>query len=338
MDTVWLLPLAVAAGLGAAYFIFRKRLELRVAREVPSATPEDTGRLPKEVLKKVRQIEFSSKKLVDSVFSGEYHSTFKGLGMEFAEVRQYAPGDDVRSIDWNVTARMGEPFIKIFEEERELTVILMVDASASGSFGTAQKFKAEAAAEICATLAFSAIRNNDKVGLFIFTDKVELHIPPKKGKKHVLRIIREILAFSPTGKKTGIRNALDRLNRTTKKRGIVFLVSDFGDEGYDTSMRISAKKHDLIAVRVTDPAEHILPDAGLVRLRDAETGEQILVDSSSLDFRQKYAHAVKRKEGQTLKILRSCRVDVINVSTDKPSVEPLEKFFRQRGKRLARGR
>lgn len=336
MGPIWLLPLA-AAGLVAAYFAFHKKFDLRAAMSVPPVSAENGGYLPKEVLKKVREIEFASKKLVDSVFSGEYHSTFKGLGMEFAEVRQYEPGDDVRSIDWNVTARIGEPFVKIFEEERELTVILMVDASASGAFGTARKFKAEAAAEICATLAFSAIRNNDKVGLFIFTDKVELHIPPKKIRKHVLRIIREILAFSPAGGKTGIRNALDTLNRTTKKRAIVFLVSDFDDAGFEKSLRISAKKHDLIAVRVTDPSERILPDAGLVRLRDAETGEEMLVDSSSADFRQKYERAVQKRNAETEKMLRSCRIDIIDVSTDASSVEPLERFFKQREKRLARG-
>ncbi|MBI5179285.1 MAG: DUF58 domain-containing protein [Nitrospinae bacterium] len=324
----WLPPLIATVAIAAGYFLYARRKEKSPAPETAHT---------RDILKKVRTIEFASKKAVEAVFSGEYHSAFKGRGMAFAEVRPYAPGDDVRSIDWNVTARMGEPFIKIFEEERELTVILAVDASASGAFGTA-RFKSESAAEICAAIAFSAIRNNDKVGLLVFTDKVELNIPPRKGRRHVLRIIRELVAFSPSGKRTNIKAALDTLNHAAKKRAIVFLVSDFNDAGYETSLRIAAKKHDLVAVRVTDPAETEMPDAGLARLRDPETGEEIMVDTSHRDFRARFSAAAKKRETDTRRLLAACRVDLIEVSTGADAFQPLEKFFQQREKRLAGGR
>ncbi len=294
--------------------------------------------LPRDFFKKIRQIELSSTKVVESLFSGEYHSVFKGLGMEFAEVRPYQPGDDVRTIDWNVTARFGEPYIKIFEEERELTVILMVDASASGDFGTNAKFKSEAAAEVCATLAFSAIKNNDKVGLSIFTDRVELFVPPAKGRKHVLRIIREILFFRPSGTGTDIKRAIEELNRTVKKRAIVFLVSDFDDKGYEKPVRVAAKKHDLIAVEIYDEAERVLPDAGLIQLADAETGEELLVDSSNASFRRHFENEAAEKDNKLKRFLRSCKVDHIKIRTDKSSVEPLVRFFKQREKRASAGR
>jgi len=294
-------------------------------------------KLPRELLKKIRQLELSSRKLVESHFSGEYHSVFKGQGIEFAEVRPYQHGDDVRAIDWNVTARFGEPYLKIFEETRELTVILVVDASASEDFGTREKFKSELSAELCANIAFSAIRNNDKVGLVIFSDHVELFIPPAKGRKHVLRLIREILFFKPTGRGTSITSALDRLNRTVNKRAIVFLISDFNDSGYEKVMRASASRHDLIAVEVRDPAEGELPDAGLITLVDSETGEEMIVDSSSDTFRERYKRAVHEKRARFTKFLRSCGIDRITVETDKPPVDPLVKFFKLRERRSARG-
>lgn len=334
---LWLLPAALAALLASGSFIFRKRLDLAAALEAPPAGAYGKGISP-EMARKVRALEFSSKRLVESVFSGEYHSVFKGRGMAFSEVRQYAPGDDVRAIDWNVTARMGEPFIKVFDEERELTVILMVDASASGAFGTRGRFKSEAAAEICATIAFSAIKNNDKVGLCIFTREVELFIPPAKGRRHVLRIIRELLAFKPTGVGTGIGNALDRLLRTARRGGIVFMVSDFADEGYESRLRVAARKFDLIAIRITDPAEQSLPDAGLLRLRDPETGEERVIDASNADFRARFERAARERDEKTKKTLGSAGVDVIEISTDGPAVAPLEKFFRRREKRIFAGR
>ena len=294
--------------------------------------------LPKEIIKKIRHIELSSRKIVDSLFSGEYHSVFKGQGIEFAEVRPYQHGDDVRSIDWNVTARFGEPFIKIFDETRELTVILMVDVSASGGFGTRSKLKSELSAELCATIAFSAVKNNDKVGLLIFSDHVELFIPPAKGRKHVLRLIRELLFFKPKGRGTDIKTALDSLNRTVKKKAIVFLVSDFDDDGFEKPLRAAAARHDLIAVEVSDPAERELPDVGLITLKDAESGEEVLVDSSNEEFRWKLKRELRRKDERLTKLLRACKIDRISISTSKSPVEPLIKFFRRREKRSLAGR
>ena len=289
--------------------------------------------LPEEIIKKIRHIELSSRKLVDTIFSGEYHSVFKGQGIEFAEVRPYQPGDDVRSIDWNVTARFGEPYIKIFDETRELTVILMVDVSASGHFGTKDKFKSELAAEVCATIAFSAIKNHDKVGLLIFSDHVELYIPPAKGRKHVLRLVRELLFFTPKGRGTDIKTALDRLNRTVKKKAILFLVSDFEDSGFEKSLRAAAIRHDLIAVELTDPAEKSLPDAGLITLKDAETGQEVVVDSSNEEFIWKLKRQIKHRQESLEKLFRSCKIDRIKISTGSSPVEPLIKFFKQREKR-----
>ena len=294
--------------------------------------------LPVEIIKKIRRIELSSRKLVDTIFSGEYHSVFKGHGIEFAEVRPYQPGDDVRSIDWNVTARIGEPYIKIFDETRELTVILMVDASPSGNFGTRDKFKSELAAEVCATIAFSAIKNNDKVGLLIFSDHVELYIPPAKGRKQVLRLIRELLFFTPKGQGTDIKSALDRLNRTVKKKAILFLVSDFKDSGFEKSLRAAAIRHDLIAVEMSDPAENELPDVGLITLKDAESGEEILVDSSNEEFRWKLKRQIKRDKERLEKLFLSCKIDRIKISTGSSPVEPLIKFFKRREKRSMLGR
>ncbi len=294
---------------------------------------QDADDRKKEIFSRIRRIEIHSRKLVEALFSGEYHSTFKGSGIEFAEVRPYQEGDDVRSIDWNVTARTGHPYVKLFDEERELTVILMVDASASGYFGTGENFKTEAAAEICATIAFSAIKNGDKVGLMIFTDHVELFIPPSKGSKHVLRIIREILYFRPVGKKTDLKGALENLNRAIRRKAIVFLISDFEADGYEKPMRAAARRHDLIAVEVYDPAEKTLPEAGLLCLIDSETGEEILIDSSDEDFRRRYENEISRREATLKKLFGRYGIDRIRIRTDFPPVEPLIKFFRTREKR-----
>ena len=333
----WFIPLALAAAIAVALTVFRKKIEIEAARDLP-APDGGVKTIPPELLAKVRRIEFSSKKLVESVFSGEYHSVFKGMGMEFAEVRPYTPGDDVRAIDWNVTARMGDPYIKIFNEERELTVILMVDASASGMFGTAGSFKNDAAAELCATIAFAAIRNNDKVGLYIFTDTVELHIPPAKGRRHALRIIREILGFRPHGKKTNIKNALERLLHTARRACIVFLVSDFADAGFEPPFRMAAGKYDLIAVRVRDRAEQRLPDAGLILLRDPETGEEVLADTGNGDFRRRHEDMARRRDAELKRFFQTCGVDLIEVDTAGSPVAPLEKFFKRREKKILAGR
>jgi uncharacterized protein (DUF58 family) len=242
----------------------------------------------KEILKKVRKIEIKTRRLSDHIFSGEYHSSFKGRGMTFSEVRQYQFGDDIRSIDWNVTARYNEPFVKVFEEERELTMLLMVDVSASESFGTEHQFKRDMITEISATLAFSAIQNNDKVGLLLFSDEIELFIPPKKGKTHVLRIIRELIEFHPKSKKTDMSQALRYLSNVMKKKAIVFILSDFMNDDYDNALKIVGKKHDVTGIRVYDKYETDLPKLGMVPMQDAESGNTILVNTNSKDVRIKY--------------------------------------------------
>ena len=242
--------------------------------------------IPKEILKKVRQIEIQTRRLVNDLLAGEYHSTFKGMGMEFSEVREYVPGDDIRTIDWNVTARMNKPFVKQFVEERELTVILLVDISASGQYSSQRQTKNEIAAELSALLALSAIRNNDKVGLILFTDRVEKFIAPKKGKTHVLRVIREVLSFNPEGKETKLEVGLDYLNKAVRRKAVVFLISDFINEGYEKLMRVVARRHDLICINLMDRRESELPNLGLLNLRDAETGEELLVDTADSKVRQ----------------------------------------------------
>lgn len=242
----------------------------------------------KELLKKVRKIEIKTRRLSDHIFSGEYHSSFKGRGMTFSEVRQYQFGDDIRSIDWNVTARYNEPFVKVFEEERELTMMLMVDISGSESFGTSQQFKKDILTEISATLAFSAIQNNDKVGLLLFSDEIELFIPPKKGKTHVLRIIRELLEFEPRSRKTDLTQALRYLSNVMKKKAIVFILSDFMDEGYENALKIVGKKHDVTGIRVYDKYETEMPSIGMVHMKDAETGDIVLVNTNSNSVRRNY--------------------------------------------------
>ena len=290
--------------------------------------------IPTEILKKVKRIELRTRNLVNTIFAGEYHSVFKGRGMAFAEVRAYQPGDDVRTIDWNVTARMDDPFVKVFDEERELTVILMVDASASGDFGTVSQMKGEIGAEICALLAFSAIQNNDRVGLIIFTDKVELFIPPKKGKKHVLRVIRELLYFQPSGCGTNIDAALEYLNRVTYRRSVVFLVSDFFASDYEKALRVANRRHDLIAIALEDPREYDLPAIGIVELEDAETGEGIMVDFGDAAVRDAFQKLTQKERDDREVLFRRMGLDAVNISTQGAYHEPLMQFFRMRAKKI----
>jgi uncharacterized protein (DUF58 family) len=291
--------------------------------------------IPKEVLQKVRRIEIKTKSMVDAILSGEYHSVFKGRGMEFSEVRSYVEGDDIRNIDWNVSARMNGLFVKKHVEERELTVMFLVDASGSGSFGTINKFKGEMGVELCALLAFSAIKNNDRVGLIIFTSEVERYIPPQKGKNHVLRVIRELLYFKPRNTGTNVAEALSFLNRVQRKKAVVFLVSDFFTSSFTAPLRVTAKRHDLVAIRLSDPRESEMPDIGLVEFEDIETGGTVLVDSSSREFRQRYKNEMEKRVGAVSQVFKSTGVDEIPVSTETDYVEPLVKFFKKR-ERLAR--
>jgi uncharacterized protein (DUF58 family) len=289
--------------------------------------------LTKELLKLVKQIEIRTKGLVNQVFSGEYHSVFKGRGMEFSEVREYQFGDDIRNIDWNVTARFGHPFVKIFEEERELTVILMVDLSGSQLFGSLSKTKQRVAAELSAILSFSALKNNDKVGLILFTDKVEKFVPPRKGNKHVLRIIRDVLSFEPEGNKTNLRAALEFMNGAIKKRSIVFLLSDFMDEGYEKILRAVGKKNDLIGIVLDDRRESEIPKMGLIKLTDAETNQERWVDTSSSRVQDALR---KRKEEVVAKrksLFISSRLDSIYVQAGSNYITPLVHFFRLRERR-----
>jgi len=290
--------------------------------------------IPKEILKKVKRIEIATRGLVNDVFSGEYHSVFKGRGMEFSEVREYQLGDDIRNIDWNVTARMGHPYVKVFEEERELTVMLLVDVSSSGNFGTVERMKGEIAIEICALLAFSAIKNNDKVGLIIFTDTVEKFVPPKKGKSHVLRVLRELLYHKPRGSKTNISEALEYFSRVTKRRSVVFLVSDFISENYEKALQIANKRHDIVAITVTDPRELELPDVGFIELEDAETGEIFTVDTSYSGIRGMFKEQTSDVVMKRTKLFQSMNVDHIDIKTDQSYIDPLIRFFRMRAKRF----
>ena len=289
--------------------------------------------IPQELIKKIRQIQIYTSRAVNASFAGQYESVFKGRGMQFDEVREYTPGDDVRSIDWNVTARTGKPYIKRFVEEREMTVLFAVDLSASGDFGTVNKAKNELAAEFCAVLSFAAAKNNDKVGLLIFTDKIELYIPPKKGSSHVLRLIRELLYFKMPSGKTNIGQALDYIAKVIHKKAIVFLVSDFIETDFKTPLSLLNKRHDVIAVGVRDRAEVTLPGAGLIEFADAETGEVILVDTSSRKFRNQYARKTSDRFDKLKNLLRTINVDCINISTDKPYLHDLIAFFRMRHRR-----
>ena len=289
--------------------------------------------IPKELLKKIQQIQIHTRRLVNEAFVGEYHSVFKGRGMEFDEVREYQPGDEIRTIDWNVTARMGHPFIKRYVEERELTVMLLVDVSASGNFGSIKHLKNEVATEICAILALSAIKNNDKVGMIMFTDKIEKFIPPKKGPKHVLRVIRELLCAQPTGKGTNISVALEYLNKITHRRTISFIVSDFIANDYAHAVRIANKRHDMIAITIVDPREQELPNVGFIELRDAESDEILLLDTADSLARREFGALNNRRRLEQTRLFRSMGVDEILINTNRHHVEPIVRFFRMREKR-----
>ena len=291
--------------------------------------------LTPELIKKIRQIEIYTRRLVNDNFAGEYHAVFKGRGMEFEEVRPYAPGDEIRTIDWNVTARMGEPFVKRYVEERELTVMLVVDASGSGEFGSVQWFKRELAAELTAVLSFAATTNNDRVGLLIFTDRVELFIPPRKGRRHVLRLIRELLAFEPQGIGTDIKLALDTINRVLKQRSIVFLVSDFlaDTASYGWVLAVTNKRHDLVAVDLDDPLEREIADVGLLALEDAESGELVWVDTGSAAWRKAFGEEVAERTAVKRRMFNRAKVDRIGVTTANDYVGALAKFFQRRVER-----
>lgn len=292
--------------------------------------------LSPDLIKKIRHIEIYTRRLVNDSFAGEYHSVFKGRGMEFDEVRPYQYGDEIRTIDWNVTARTGEPHVKRYVEERELTVMLVVDASASENFGSVERFKRELAAELTAVLSFAATTNNDKVGLLIFSDKIELFIPPRKGRKHVLRIIRELLAFEPKNKGTDIKMALDTVNQVLKRRSIVFLVSDFvaDPESYRKELAITNRRHDVIAVELRDPMDAALNDVGLLTLEDPETGEIIWVDTSSKHWQQAFHRRMQALETAKTDVFRQANVDHIDIATNEDYTIPLTGFFRERAKRV----
>ncbi|WP_411030358.1 DUF58 domain-containing protein [Spongiimicrobium sp. 3-5] len=285
----------------------------------------------KELLKKVRKIEIKTRRLSDHIFGGEYHSTFKGRGMTFSEVRQYQFGDDVRSIDWNVTARYNEPYVKVFEEERELTMMLMVDVSGSELFGTTNQFKKEIVTEISATLAFSALQNNDKVGLILFSDEVELFIPPKKGKSHILRIIRELLEFSPKSQKTNIGEALKYLTNVMKKKAIVFVLSDFIADDYETTLKITGNKHDVTGIRVYDQREERIPNLGVVQMQDAETGTLQLVNTQSKRVRMEYAKYHQQHVDYFKDVFTKSGCGVLSCRVDESYVKKLLGYFKRRG-------
>jgi uncharacterized protein (DUF58 family) len=293
--------------------------------------------IPEEIFRKVRQIHIRTSHMVNDVLAGQYESVFKGQGIEFEEVREYQPGDDIRTIDWNVTARTGRPFVKKFVEERELTVMLIVDLSGSLSFGTHDRSKAELAAELCAVIAFSAIANNDRVGLIIFTDRIEKFIPPKKGRRHVLRVIRDVLSFTPEGHGTDIAIALEYLSKVTTRRSVSFLVSDFfeqSDGDYEQALRIASKRHDVIAIAIADPREWELPRLGIMEFQDAETGETVLIDTASSHTQAEFRRLAEERIEQRSDLFRSAGIDTISVRTGEPYVGELLKFFRMRERRF----
>jgi uncharacterized protein (DUF58 family) len=289
--------------------------------------------LNRDLLKKVKKIELSTRHLVNEVFGGEYHSVFKGRGMEFAEVREYTPGDDIRTIDWNVSARTGVPFVKLFEEERELTVMILVDASASGAFGTRVQMKRTLAAELSAVLAFSAVKNNDKVGLIIFTDRVEKYIPPRKGRSHVLRVIREVLDHEPEHQGTSINTALEFMSRVIRKRAVTFMISDFLDKDYEKSIKQASRKHDMLSFHLQDPWEIDLPNLGLIQIHDGETGETSLINTGKSSFRKTYEAKSKERIAKLQAFFKSSGLDYLPIRTDVPYVDPLINFFRKRASR-----
>lgn len=313
--------------------IFRSR---RRRKEAPKRTPEKPMGVPPEILRQVKLIELRTRGLVNSVFTGEYRSVFKGQGMEFSEVREYQPGDEVRSIDWNVTARMRRPFVKRYIEERELTVMLVVDLSGSERFGTVKRFKSELASELAAVLAMSAVRNNDRVGVLLFTDRIEHVIPPRKGRRHVLRIIRDLLAFEPVGRGTDMVTAIDYVAKMLNQKAIVFIVSDFLEGDISHPLKILAQRHDVVAVTVEDPSERDLPDIGIARLMDPETGDTIEVDTSSTNVRAAYSERVAAEREERKHLLRRLAIDEVAVRTEGGVVEPLLRFFRARETRSRR--
>ena len=289
--------------------------------------------VPREIFKKVKRIEIKTRGLVDSFFGGEYHSSFKGRGMTFSEVREYQPGDDVRLIDWNVTARSGNPFIKVFEEERELTVFLLVDISSSGAFGSENYLKKTVGAEIASVLGFSAIKNNDKVGLILFSDDIIKYIPPKKGKSHVLRVVRELLFTKSEGRGTSIGNALDFLMKVSKRKSVVFLLSDFIDDNYWDSLKIVNKKHDFIGIKITDPFEFNFPNVGMLKVEDPENGSVFWIDTSDRTDLKNMNDSNRNKIDIFLKKSKKTGIDIIPISTSTDYIEPLMKFFKKRGKK-----
>jgi uncharacterized protein (DUF58 family) len=307
-----------------------KRIRPQIARQ---SEPRKT---PAEILKKIRALEIKTKGLVQSAFAGDYHSVFKGRGMNFEDVREYQPGDEIRAIDWNVTARLGNAFVKKFTEERELTVMLVVDVSASGNFGSVAQSKRELAGEVACLLAFSAIRNNDKVGLVLFSDQVELFIPPKKGRSHTLRLIREILFFEPEGRGTLPSLALDYLNHVVTRRSVVFFISDFQAEDFSRALTITSRRHDFIAIRIDDQREESLPDVGLITLEDAETGEQIEINTGDRRTRVRFKEAAQEKRAETAHTLRRNNIDAISLRTGDDYLPALRSFFKQRERRMAR--
>ncbi|MFN4259842.1 MAG: DUF58 domain-containing protein [Gemmataceae bacterium] len=289
-----------------------------------------------QLSRQIRRLQIRARRAVEDLLGGAYHSVFKGTGMAFEEVREYQPGDDVRRIDWNVTARMGHPFIKRYIEERELTVMLALDVSGSQQFGTQRQPKREIAAEIAALLAFSAYGNNDKVGLLAFSDHVELYLPPRKSTQHILRIIREVLGYPPGQRRTHLAQALDYLNRVQRRRAIVFLISDFLDHDYERPLRRAARRHDLIAVHISDPREEELPPVGLLEVVDAETGRHWLLDTSAAAVRQAYADQAQQRRASLRQLLRSARIDLIDTSTEGGHLDALMRFFETRQGRLKR--
>ncbi len=290
--------------------------------------------LPKDIIRKIRRIQITTNRLVNESLAGEYHSVFKGRGMEFEDVREYQHGDDIRTIDWNVTSRAGRPFVKRYVEERELTVMLLVDASASGSFGSAGKTKGEVSAEISALLAFSAIKNNDRVGALLFTDHVEKFIPPRRGATHVLRVVREVLFHRPQGRGTRIESALEHLNLVIRKRAVVFLISDLLDQGYEQALKVANRKHDVVIIQIVDPREQELPPLGILEIRDAETGEIVYVDSSLPEVREIYRQNWEQNRQKQRKLFQSHRIDNVTIDTAQPYDVLLVRFFAERARRL----
>lgn len=288
--------------------------------------------VPAEVLKKVRLLEISTRKLVNNIFSGEYHSAFRGQGMTFSEFREYTPGDDIRAISWPLTARTGKPFIKIFEEERELSLVLAVDISGSGDYGSGKYFKGEVITHLAALLGFSAVKSGDPIGLLLFSDRIEHYVPPKKGRAHLHRLLRDLYYFKPVSRKTSIKVGLDHLSGVLKKRSTVFLLSDFQDQGFDMALRKLGKKHEVIAVAIEDPTEKELPDIGLVELLDPETGEQVLVDTSETHFRKQFSQQALQSKTQRDLLLKRSQVDVLQISDSENFVDPLIEFFQRRNR------